>query len=90
MNSREAPGDDGCATQESWRKRGVLAAAAFAIVGVANDHPLPALRSVVSGNLGDGLVASTRQDVQPLARLPVNALVAPRNMFSLNFSRCPR
>ena len=48
MDAREAARDDRGAAEQPRRQRGVLAAAAFAVVRVADDDPLHALRLVVA------------------------------------------
>ena len=51
MDAREASDDDRRPAQEPWRQRGMFAAAALAIVVVARDDLLAAMRLIVPGDL---------------------------------------
>ena len=56
VDARERAGDDREPTEEARLERGVFARGAFAVVGVADDDPLDALRAVFSCDLRDAVV----------------------------------
>src|SRR5262249_19802991 len=69
MNTGKAAYDDRYTTQQTWRQRGVFAAAAFTIIGITDDHPLESMGFIVPGNLRNGLPRLTRDHIFALTGL---------------------
>src|SRR5207245_10331373 len=69
VDSREASHDDRGGTEKARREGGMLAARAFTVVRVADDHPLDALGLVVAGDRREGLSRLPGEDILALAGL---------------------
>ena len=76
--------------EEARRHGGVLAARALAVVLVADRDPAQALGLVGAGDGRKRLPVSPVSWFTPVPGLSEKALIAPVNMLSLIWSRCPR
>src|SRR5262249_46351642 len=69
VDAGEAADNDRHTTKKPRRQSGVFAAAALAVVVIANDDPLQAMHFIVPGDLPHGLSALTRNHILSLASL---------------------
>ena len=74
MYPGKTAGDHRSAAQQARAQRGMLTAAAFAVIAVADGHPFDPLSLVVAGNLGDWLVLLAAQYVDAFASLVVEGV----------------
>ena len=84
VDPREATGDDRGPAEQPWRQRGVFAAAALAIVSVADRHQLTPARPAVPRDVGERAGLTVVHVGSSLAGVAREGVVRPDEHVSLN------